>query len=50
MFGNVIIFAFQNVFYSKMYQNNIFYFLKLIFNISTSKWSENTHKKLISNK
>ena len=29
-----------------MYQNNIFfYFLKIIFDISTSKWSENTKNK-----
>jgi hypothetical protein len=31
-----------------MHQNNIFfYFLKINFNISTSKWSQNTKKILI---
>jgi len=41
--GSVVAVPFQNVFYLKMYQNNIFfYFLKIIFDISTSKWSENT--------
>jgi hypothetical protein len=39
----VVAVLFQNVFYLKMHQNNIFfYFLKIIFDISTSKWSENT--------
>jgi hypothetical protein len=36
--GSVVAVPFQNVFYLKMYQNNIFfYFLKIIFDISTSK-------------
>jgi len=33
--------SFQNVSYSEMYQNNIFYFFKIIFDINTSKLSEN---------
>jgi hypothetical protein len=38
-------------FYSKMYQNNfLFYFLTIIFNISTSKWFENIKKILIWSK
>jgi hypothetical protein len=49
MFGNVTTVAFQSIFYSEMYQNNIFYFLKIIFDISVSKWSKNT-KILIWNK
>jgi len=40
--------AFQNVFHLKIYRNNIFiYFLKIIFDISTSKLSENIKKILI---
>jgi hypothetical protein len=51
VFESVVTVAFQNVFCSKMYQNNIyFYFKKIIFNISISKWSENTKKILIWNK
>jgi hypothetical protein len=30
-----------------MHQNNFFIFLKIIFDISVSKWSENTKKILI---
>jgi hypothetical protein len=39
MFGNVVadLVAFQNAFHLKIHQNNIFYFLKIIFNISISK-------------
>jgi hypothetical protein len=38
--------TFQSVFHSEMYQNNIFfYFLKIIFDISTSKLSKNTRSK-----
>jgi len=47
MFENVVVVGFQGVFYSKIYQNNIFfYFLKIIFDISTSKWSKNTKKDI----
>ena len=41
---------FKSVFYLEMHQNNFFYFLKIIFDISVSKWSENTKKKLIWSK
>jgi hypothetical protein len=43
MFGeSVVPVAFQSVFYLKMHQNIFFYFLKIIFDISVSKWFENT--------
>jgi hypothetical protein len=44
MFENVVLVAFQNVFCSKIHQNNIFYFKKFIFDISTSKRSKNNYK------
>jgi hypothetical protein len=31
VFGSVVEVAFQNIFYSKMHQNNIFLFLKIYF-------------------
>jgi hypothetical protein len=34
MFGSVVMVAFQSAFYSEMYQNNIFIFLKKLFLIS----------------
>ena len=38
IFGScVVAVAFQSVFYLKMYWNNVFLFLKIIFNISASK-------------
>jgi hypothetical protein len=37
MFGSVVAVAFQNIF--EIYQNNFFYFLKINFDISTSKQS-----------
>jgi hypothetical protein len=37
MFGSVIIIAFQIIFYIEMHINDFFYFLKIIFDISTSK-------------
>ena len=39
IFGkNMVVVVFQNVFYLKMHQNNIFfYFLKIIFDINVSK-------------
>jgi hypothetical protein len=41
----------QNVFRLEMHQNDfLFYFLKIIFEISTSKWSENIKKNLIFSK
>ena len=37
-FKNVVVFAFQNAFYSEIYQINIFfYFFKIIFEINGSK-------------
>ena len=50
VFGSVVMIVFQSIFYSEMYQNNIFYFLKIIFNISALKWSKNTKKILIWSK
>jgi hypothetical protein len=47
VFGNVVGVAFQSVFYLEMHQNNVFYFLKFIFDISTSKQFKNTKKQLI---
>jgi hypothetical protein len=35
--GSMNAVVFQNVFYLEMYQNIIFYFLKIIFDISASK-------------
>jgi len=35
------------IFYLKIYLNDIFYFLKIIFNINILKWSKNT-KKIIN--
>jgi hypothetical protein len=37
MFGSVVAGAFQITFRAKMHANDIFYFLKIIFDISTSK-------------
>jgi len=38
LFGSVVVIVFQTIFYLKKYQNNIFfYFLKIIFDINTSK-------------
>ena len=43
MFGeSVVAVVFQSAFYLEMHQNYFFYFLKIIFDISASKWSENT--------
>jgi hypothetical protein len=41
MFGSVVMIAFENSFQFKTYQNNIFYFLKIIFHISILKVPEN---------
>jgi len=45
LLGSVVAVAFQSVFYTEIYQNNIFYFLKIIFNIIILKKSK-THKKI----
>jgi hypothetical protein len=50
VFGSVVMIVFQSIFYSEMYQNNIFYFFKIIFDISALKWSKNTKKILIWSK
>jgi hypothetical protein len=42
--------VFQSAFHLEMYQNHFFYFLKIIFDINSSKWSENTKKILIWSK
>jgi len=46
----MVVIAFQSVFYLEMHQDNIFYFLKFIFDINTLKQSKNTKTKLILNK
>ena len=48
VFGQTVVtVTFQSAFHSEIYQNNIFfYFLKIIFDISTSKWSKNTKKNI----
>ena len=50
LFGSVVAVAFQITFRAKMHQNDFFYFLKIIFDISTSKWFENTKNILIWSK
>jgi hypothetical protein len=40
----VVVITVQNAFYLEMYQNDFFYFLKIIFEISTSKRFENIKK------
>ena len=37
LFDSVVVFAFQITFCDKIHANDIFYFLKFIFDISTSK-------------
>jgi hypothetical protein len=37
VFGSVIAVAFQIAFRTEIHANDVFYFLKIIFNISTSK-------------
>jgi hypothetical protein len=45
VFEIVVTVTFQSDFFSEKYQNNIFLILlKIIFDISTSKWSKNTKK------
>jgi len=40
MFGSVVAVAFQITFHVEMHVNDFFYFLKIIFDISTSKRSK----------
>jgi len=37
VFGRVVVVAFQIIFRTEIHANDFFYFLKIIFNISTSK-------------
>jgi hypothetical protein len=46
LFENVVVIAFQSVFYSEKHKKYIFYFLKISFDINTSKWSKNTKKNI----
>jgi hypothetical protein len=45
VFISVVMIVFQSDFHLEMYQNNIFYFKKVIFDISIWKWYENIKKK-----
>ena len=47
MFGSVVAVAFQIIFRAEIHVNDFFYFLKIIFNISTSKWSKKYKPHLI---
>jgi hypothetical protein len=40
VFGSVVAVAFQIAFHAEIYANDFFYFLKIIFDISTSKRSK----------
>jgi len=40
VFGSVVVITFQIVFRAEIHANDFFYFLKIIFNISTSKRSK----------
>jgi hypothetical protein len=40
VFGNVVVVAFQIAFRAEIHANDFFYFLKIIFDISTSKRSK----------
>jgi len=46
MFGSMVTFISQSVFRSEIHKSNIFYFSKIIFNISTSKRFKNTKKTI----
>jgi hypothetical protein len=50
MFGSVVVVAFQSVFHSEKYVNNIFLFFKIIFEISTLKLFKNIKNILIQSK
>jgi len=45
LFGSVIAVVFQSAFHANMYQNDFFYFFKIIFKINVSKQSK-THIKI----
>jgi len=40
VFDSVVVIAFQIAFYAEIHANNFFYFLKIIFDINTSKRSK----------
>jgi hypothetical protein len=42
MFGSVVVVVFQIIFHAEMHVNDFFYFLKIIFDISTSKHPKHT--------
>jgi len=47
VFGSVVAGAFQIAFHAEMHANDFFYFLKIIFDISTSKRSKKYKPHLI---
>jgi hypothetical protein len=47
VFKSVITIILKNIFRLEIHLNNIFYFLKIIFHVSTSKLSKNIKKILI---
>jgi hypothetical protein len=47
LFEIVVAVTVQSAFHLKMYQNNFFYFKKIIFDISTSKRSKNIKKFIL---
>jgi hypothetical protein len=44
LFGSVVAVAFQSVFRAEMHQNDVFLFLKIIFEINVSKRSKTLKK------
>jgi len=50
VFGSIVAVVFQITFRTEIHVNNIFYFLKIIFNISTSKRSKKYKPYLILTK
>jgi len=50
VFGSVVVVAFQIAFCTEIHANDFFYFLKIIFDISTSKRSKKYKPHLILTK
>jgi len=50
MFEIIVVIAVQSIFRLEMYQDDVFLFFKIIFNISVLKQFKNTKKILILNK
>jgi len=50
VFGNVVVVVFQIAFHAEIHANDFFYFLKIIFNINTSKRSKKYKPHLILTK